>query len=135
MIDPGLTDKVVLITGANNPYGIGAAIGRAFAAQGSRVFLHFFAPGSGLLSAKESTRLVHLVSGSITPNKSSLQTRYSATFAPWVRKHTRGSVISQTQARSHRCLTRPNAGSGQSTFWSTTRRTGKQIHLFRPAPN
>lgn len=42
MIDPGLTDKVVLITGANNPYGIGAAIGRAFAAQGSRVFLHFF---------------------------------------------------------------------------------------------
>ena len=42
MIDPGLKGKVVLITGANNPYGIGAATARAFAAQGARVFLHFF---------------------------------------------------------------------------------------------
>ncbi len=42
MIDPGLEDKVVLITGANNPYGIGAATARAFAAQGACVFLHFF---------------------------------------------------------------------------------------------
>ncbi len=48
MIDLGLKDKVVLITGANNPYGIGAATAKAFAAQGARVF-HFFrlpqAPG------------------------------------------------------------------------------------------
>ena len=42
MIDPGLDGKVVLITGANNPYGIGAATAKAFAAQGARVFLHFF---------------------------------------------------------------------------------------------
>jgi 3-oxoacyl-[acyl-carrier protein] reductase len=42
MIDPGLEEKVVLITGANNPYGIGAGVARAFAAQGSRVFLHYF---------------------------------------------------------------------------------------------
>ena len=42
MIDPGLEGKVVLITGANNPYGIGAATAKAFAAQGARVFLHFF---------------------------------------------------------------------------------------------
>lgn len=40
MIDPGLQDKVALITGANNPQGIGAAIARALAAQGARVFLH-----------------------------------------------------------------------------------------------
>ena len=33
---------MVLVTGANNPYGIGAATARAFAAQGARVFLHFF---------------------------------------------------------------------------------------------
>jgi len=42
MIDPGLKDKVVLITGANNPHGIGAASARAFAAQGAKVFLHYF---------------------------------------------------------------------------------------------
>ena len=41
MIDPGLKGKVVLITGANNPYGIGAGIARAFAAQGAKVFLHY----------------------------------------------------------------------------------------------
>jgi 3-oxoacyl-[acyl-carrier protein] reductase len=42
MIDPGLTNKVVAVTGTNNPYGIGAAIVRAFAAQGSKIFLHYF---------------------------------------------------------------------------------------------
>ena len=42
MIDPGVEGKVVLITGANNPYGIGAGIARAFAAQGARIFLHYF---------------------------------------------------------------------------------------------
>jgi len=41
MIDPRLKDRVVLITGANNPHGIGAGIARAFAAQGARVFLHY----------------------------------------------------------------------------------------------
>ena len=42
MIDPTLKDKVVLITGANNPQGIGAAAARAFAAQGAKLFLHTF---------------------------------------------------------------------------------------------
>ena len=42
MLDPGLQDRVVLITGANNPHGIGAATAQAFAAQGARVFLHYF---------------------------------------------------------------------------------------------
>ena len=44
MIDPGLTNRVVLITGVNNPYGIGAAMARAFARQGTRLFLHGFRP-------------------------------------------------------------------------------------------
>jgi 3-oxoacyl-[acyl-carrier protein] reductase len=42
MIDPKLKDKVVLITGANNPAGIGAGAARAFAAQGAKLFLHHF---------------------------------------------------------------------------------------------
>jgi 3-oxoacyl-[acyl-carrier protein] reductase len=42
MIDPGLKDKVALITGGNNPFGIGAAIARAFASHGAQVFIHYF---------------------------------------------------------------------------------------------
>src|SRR5947207_9323975 len=44
MVDTGLKNKVALITGCNNPHGIGAATARAFAAQGARVFLHYFRP-------------------------------------------------------------------------------------------
>ena len=39
MIDYGLKDKVVLITGANNPQGIGAASAFSFARQGAKVAL------------------------------------------------------------------------------------------------
>jgi 3-oxoacyl-[acyl-carrier protein] reductase len=42
MIDTGLQGKVVLVTGGNNPCGIGAAIAKAFAAQGAKVFVHYF---------------------------------------------------------------------------------------------
>ena len=40
MIDPRLTNKVVLITGAN--HGIGAATARAFAGQGTKVFVTYY---------------------------------------------------------------------------------------------
>ena len=39
MIDYGLKDRVVLITGANNPWGIGAATALAFAREGAKVVL------------------------------------------------------------------------------------------------
>lgn len=42
MIDPRLGGKVALVTGANNPLGIGAATARAFAAQGAAVFITSF---------------------------------------------------------------------------------------------
>lgn len=41
MIDTGLKGKTVLVTGANNPLGIGAGIARAFAEESARVFLHY----------------------------------------------------------------------------------------------
>ena len=42
MIDLGLTGKVAVITGGNNPYGIGAAIAKALASQEVKVFIHYF---------------------------------------------------------------------------------------------
>lgn len=48
MIDPGLKDKVALVTGGNNPHGIGAATARAFAAQSAAVFIHYFRSSSEL---------------------------------------------------------------------------------------
>ena len=39
MIDYGLENKVALITGANNPWGIGAATALALAREGARVVL------------------------------------------------------------------------------------------------
>jgi len=39
MIDYGLKDRVALITGANNPQGIGAATACAFAREGAKVAL------------------------------------------------------------------------------------------------
>ena len=42
MVSSGLEGKVVLVTGGNNPRGIGAATAKAFAAQGAVVFIHYF---------------------------------------------------------------------------------------------
>ncbi len=51
MIDPGLKDKIVLITGGNNPQGIGAATAKAFAAQGAAVFIHYYRQGTPSVEA------------------------------------------------------------------------------------
>jgi 3-oxoacyl-[acyl-carrier protein] reductase len=44
MLDPQLTQKVVLITGAN--HGIGAVTALAFAEQGARIFISYFRPST-----------------------------------------------------------------------------------------
>jgi 3-oxoacyl-[acyl-carrier protein] reductase len=55
MLDPGLRDKVVLVTGANNPCGVGAAVARACAAQGARISLHYFRQAAGTASDAHGT--------------------------------------------------------------------------------
>ncbi len=42
MVNYNLEDKVVLVTGANNPYGIGAATARVFAKEGAKVFITYY---------------------------------------------------------------------------------------------
>lgn len=46
MIDSQLDGRTALITGANNPEGIGAAIARALGAQGARLFVTGFGSGA-----------------------------------------------------------------------------------------
>jgi len=41
MIDYGLKDKVVIITGMNNPQGIGATTAIAFAKQGAKIAMMY----------------------------------------------------------------------------------------------
>ena len=55
MIDPGLKDKVALITGGNNPFGIGAAIARTLASHGAKVFIHYFRQAAILSSEDQSS--------------------------------------------------------------------------------
>ena len=38
MVNYGLKDRVAIITGANNPWGIGAAAALAFAREGANCF-------------------------------------------------------------------------------------------------
>ena len=56
MINPGLKDKVALITGGNNPFGIGAAIARALASHGSKVFIHYFRQATVLSNENQKSR-------------------------------------------------------------------------------
>jgi 3-oxoacyl-[acyl-carrier protein] reductase len=54
MIDPGLRERTVLVTGGNNPHGIGAATAKAFAALGARVFIHFWSAPEPVMVGAES---------------------------------------------------------------------------------
>jgi 3-oxoacyl-[acyl-carrier protein] reductase len=54
MKDHGIRDKVALVTGGNNPLGIGAAVARALAECGAHVFIHYYRQDAGSLGADHS---------------------------------------------------------------------------------
>lgn len=69
MIDPGLRNRSVLITGANNPFGIGAAAAVAFARQGARLFLHYFrAPNPHVAAANGRGESFYLLQQAMSCN-------------------------------------------------------------------
>ncbi len=53
MIDPGLRGRTAVVTGANNPHGIGAAIARALALHEARVFLTYLRESPALYGVPE----------------------------------------------------------------------------------
>ena len=81
MIDPGLEGKVALITGANNPLGIGAATARAFVAQGVKVFLTYL---------RESPEIY-----GISEEEAELATRPSPALGKYLNAQNADTVIQQ----------------------------------------
>lgn len=59
MLDLELAGKTALITGTNNPLGIGAAAARAFATQGVRVFLHYYRTSTPLQESHPTPGIAH----------------------------------------------------------------------------
>jgi 3-oxoacyl-[acyl-carrier protein] reductase len=56
MIDPQLSGKVAVVTGANNPRGIGAAIARALAVQGVAVYVTYHRQEISAETAEEARK-------------------------------------------------------------------------------
>jgi 3-oxoacyl-[acyl-carrier protein] reductase len=91
MIDAGLQDKVALITGTNNPLGIGAATARALAEQGTRVFLAFMRkPGNpadkgtaGVLKQEPGGPSLYEAMQRETPEKLGMSIRASGGRVAW----------------------------------------------------
>lgn len=71
MINPQLEGKTAVVTGANNPYGLGAAIALALAAQGVKIFLHYYRnPTSSSLPASDMPgEAFYLAQGSKEPDE------------------------------------------------------------------
>jgi 3-oxoacyl-[acyl-carrier protein] reductase len=93
MIDPGLANKVVLISGANNPLGIGAAAARALASEGARVCITYLrlSPESFGLSQAEVERVEQAAESGLP--------LYHA-----MRTHPAGEVVQSIQAAGGQAL-------------------------------
>ena len=92
----GLKNKVVLITGANNPCGIGAAVARAFAAQGARLFLQYLRQPDANPSCNETEPLRTPGLSFYRSNSQNLPIKSSQKCEGLAQKPTRGNAIFPT---------------------------------------
>jgi 3-oxoacyl-[acyl-carrier protein] reductase len=63
MIETGLEGKVAVVTGGNNPSGIGAAVAKSLAEQGAAVFIHYFRQGAPGRDKEEAKTVDHTTPG------------------------------------------------------------------------
>lgn len=77
MVNYGLEDKVAIITGANNPQGIGATTALAFAREGAKVVLVY----KRILRPFDKEKADYLVLESDISNEKSVKEIYSAVLA------------------------------------------------------
>jgi 3-oxoacyl-[acyl-carrier protein] reductase len=65
-----LTGRVAIVTGADNPHGIGAAIAKSLAAAGVRIFLHYFRRSSAVhTDASEPSEIFYRAQQSKRPEE------------------------------------------------------------------
>jgi 3-oxoacyl-[acyl-carrier protein] reductase len=78
MLDPGLEGRVAIVTGANNPLGIGAATCRAFAREGASVLLHYKRVPAAPAAPDELVRSIRAAGGRVEVVESDLADPASA---------------------------------------------------------
>ena len=115
----GLQDKVALITGANNPQGIGATTTFAFAREGAKVVLVYKKSTEHLTKLKSiKTELI-----AISPPMQAMRMRWKVNSKKWVRTILLLKVIFQTKMLLKIFTRKLSPNTARWIFSSTTRRT------------
>ncbi len=137
MIDTGLEGKGALITGANNPRGIGAGIARAFAKQGCRVFLNYLrepAP-SGKISDVSGEELIRVLNSRSADDVVQEIRKAGGTADSWEADLADPKIIPELLDRAEKAIgpieVLVNNAAGFS--WDTFLPSGKDVYESDPA--